>query len=425
MTPDREWRPVLSSRRRWLSGASAAAVASAFAGPDLRGQSGSEPSELDLEQACRRNLKLIFDGVSRYVGEGREHPHRLSDLAGTYIDHDVLICPSLVSRGRLQNPRPELSSNIENDPLTFYVWEYSQNALEGSVMTNREFKARQRQTAIGDWVPMVRCHAHKRPNRHLHLNLSFGGAVYESGLYWETQFRHICPLPYLGQSDMFFSAAHPPRYTEDIPKRASRAAAGALDLGSAYNALLQDPWNSDEPPDRMDEWLARLGSDGLFNDGAVQFDVRGVVQVEGDGVRLNRGHEPDRQLGFYPRASRPVAVNKSVSRLHALAGVIYEGEDGSEVGRIKLFRGDSEVESLPLFQGRHVRHQPSGKEAAEAESRLVYRRPSVEGTTSDAPHAIYHVTWPLKTAGTVIDRLEFSATDGPTSPFLMAITVEA
>jgi len=422
MTDDLNWREVRTSRRRWLGGASAAAVASVIGGPGVRGEVEPDRAEMD---ACRRNLKLIFDGVSRFVGEGREHPYRLSDLAGTYIDHDVLICPSLVSSGRLQNPRPELSSNIENDPLTFYAWEYSQNQLGESGWTNRQFKARQRQTPVGDWVPMVRCHAHRRPNRPLHLNLTFGGAIYESGLYWETLFRHICPLPYLGQSELFFSEAHPPNYTADIPKRASRAADDALDLGLAYNALLPDPWNSDERPDQLNDWVARLGPEWLFDDGGIQFDVRGVVQAEGDGVRLKRDREPDGQLGYYPRSARPIAVNKPVSRLHALAGVIYGSADGSEVGRIKLFRGDVEVESLPLIQGRHVRHQPSGEEAPEPESKLVYRRHSAEDTTDGAPHAIYHVTWPLKAAGTVIDRLEFSATDGATSPFLMAITVEA
>ena len=114
-----------------------------------------------------------------------------------------------------------------------------------------------------------------------------------------------------------------------------------------------------------------------------------------------------------------------MSRVHALAGVIHSIADGQEVGRIRLFRGDAEVESLPLIHGRHLRHQPSGKEPAEPESKLVYRRQSAEGTSEYAPHAIFHVTWPLTAAGSVIDRLEFSATAGPTSPFLMAVTVVA
>jgi hypothetical protein len=423
---DVNWPNVLTSRRRWLSGASAAAVASMLGRNDALGQDQPDQREIQMEQACRRNLKLIFDGVSRFVGEGRAYPYRLSDLAGTYIDHDVLICPSLVSSGRLQNPSPELISNIKKDPLTFYAWEYSQYKLEGTEWTNRDFKDRQKKTAVGDWVPMVRCHAHRRPNRRVHLNLSFGGAIYESGLYWETLFRHICPMPYLANFGIFFSEAHPPLYTTDIPKRASRAAPGALDLGGAYNALLPDPWYTDEPTDILDDWVARLGPEWLFDHGGFQFDVRGVVQIEGDAVRLNhRGQEPDGQLGNYPRSARPIAVNQPVSRLHALAGVIHDSEDGSEVGRIRLFHRDAEVESLPLIQGRHVRHLPSGNEASEPESKLVHRSQSANGMNEDAPHAIYHVTWPLKSPGTVIDRLEFSATEGATSPFLMALTVEA
>jgi len=419
-------RGVVASRRHWLGSASAAAMASVVGSPGLlRGQIKPDPREAGLEQACRRNLKLIFDAVSRYVSERGEHPYRLSDLAGAYIDHDVLICPSLVSRGRLQNPRSDLVSNIANDPLTFYVWEYSLKKVDGTKMTNREFKSRQRRTAVGDWVPMVRCQAHMRPDRPLHLNLGFGGAVYESGLYWETHFRHLCPLPYLGHSEIFFSEAHPPCYTDDIPKRARRAAEGALDLSGAYNALLSDPWNSDESSDRLNDWVTKLGSEWLFGHEGIPFDVRGVVQVEGDSVRLLRDQDPSNQLAFYPRRARPIEVNKPVSRLHALAGVIYTGEEGSEVGQIKVIRGDREVDSLPLLEGRHVRHQPTGKEPPESGSRLVYHRDSAQGTTRDAPHAVYHVTWPMKSAGTVVDRLEFSALEGAASPFLMALTVEA
>ncbi|MFN0129963.1 MAG: hypothetical protein ACKV19_25135, partial [Verrucomicrobiales bacterium] len=414
----------LASRRQWLRRASAATVASAFPGLNARGQDEPDPHQLEHEKACRRNLKLIFDGVSRFLSDGREHPYRLSDLAGTYIDRDVLLCPSLVSRGRLQNPRSDLVSNIAHDPLTFYVWEYSLNKLEGTGKTNRDFKSRQRQTPVGDWVPMVRCHAHSRPDRRLHLNLTFGGAIYESGLYWETLFRHICPLPYLGHSDLFFSEAHPPNYTADIPKRASRAAQGAVNLSDAYNALLTDAWNSDETPDQLGDWVVRLGSDWLFDHAGIQFDVRGVVQLEGDAVRLNRDRNPDMQVASYPRSVGPIAVGQPASRLHVLAGVIHGETDGSEVGRINLLCRHGKVESLPLIQGRHVCHQPTGKEAPQAESTLVHRRQSVVGTSDYAPHAIYHVTWTLPEAGTVIDRLEFSATQGATSPFFMAITIE-
>lgn len=415
----------LASRRQWLRRVSAATVATAIPGSSARGRGEPDPHQLEHEQSCRRNLKLIHDGVSRFISDNGEHPHRLSDLAGTYIDRDVLLCPSLVSRGRLQNPRSDLASNIANDPLTFYVWEYSLNQLEGTGKTNRDFKYRQRQTAVRDWVPMVRCHAHSRPERPLHLNLTFGGAIYESGLYWETLFRHICPLPYLGHSNLFFSEVHPPRYTADIPHRASRAPRGALNLGDAYNALLTDAWNSDETPDQLGDWIVQLGSEWLFDHAGIQFDVRGVVQVEGDAVRLSRDENPDMQLAYYPRSVGPIPVGQPASRLHALAGVIHDGTEGTEVGRVNLFCRHGNVESLPLIQGRHVRHQPTGKEPPQPESTLVHRRQSAEGTSEFAPHAIYHVTWTLPEAGTVIDRLEFSATRGATSPFFMAVTIEA
>ncbi|MFN0125151.1 MAG: hypothetical protein ACKV19_00500, partial [Verrucomicrobiales bacterium] len=74
----------LASRRQWLCRASAATVVSAFPGSNARGQGEPDPLQLEHEKACRRNLKLIFDGVSRFLSDGREHPYRLSDLAGTY-----------------------------------------------------------------------------------------------------------------------------------------------------------------------------------------------------------------------------------------------------------------------------------------------------------------------------------------------------
>ena len=55
-------------------------------------------------------------------------------------------------------------------------------------MTMRQWK-QQQMTLVGSEVPLIRCLLHDPA-----LNLSFGGKVYESQVYWELNFTNVAKL---------------------------------------------------------------------------------------------------------------------------------------------------------------------------------------------------------------------------------------
>ncbi|MGI8601951.1 MAG: hypothetical protein ACR2OZ_03020 [Verrucomicrobiales bacterium] len=401
------------SRRNVLGGIAGAAATSLL--PNLgNGADGTSRDAPAMRAACERNLKLIFDAVDRFVKKRGDYPEHLGKLVSEgFIDPSVLICPLLQSSGHLQIPKPELINNISKDSLTLYVWEYSEAQSPFPNTTMRDFKERQRKTGVGDWVPMVRCHAHSE-----NLNLSFGGAVYSSSVYWERLFRHLCPFPYLGSSLLF---ARRPPHTAHLPRRAPDTDARLLDLTAAYNALIEDDWMSVEPGDGATDFIKQLGPAWIWKHDGVPFDVRGAVQLGGKNVTLNLGEPPNRPE-YYPPSIPSIPVDQEASTAHLLAGVIYEAPANSEVAKLRSIFSDGSVEELSLVFGQHVWHQaPNSSHSPSPESTLAWRRASP--ASNDAPHAIYHVRWNLKRPGRLLKQLEFSSSESSSCPFLLAVTL--
>ena len=116
----------------------------------------------------------------------------MSDLVPNYLaDTNVLICPVSTRTGR-QSPFGVLDPKIHSS----YVYEFTptalpavvQGAFPGPKMTMRLWK-RQQMELVGGQVPLVRCLLHDPV-----LNLSVGGKVYESKVYWELNFTNAAGL---------------------------------------------------------------------------------------------------------------------------------------------------------------------------------------------------------------------------------------
>jgi len=84
------------------------------------------------------------------------------------------------------------------DPKIYssYLYEFTptpipevvKGAWPGPQMTMREWK-RQQMKLVGPEVPLVRCLLHEPA-----LNLSLGGKVYESPVFWELNFTNVAKL---------------------------------------------------------------------------------------------------------------------------------------------------------------------------------------------------------------------------------------
>jgi hypothetical protein len=171
---------------------------------------------VEENQACVKNLKLIFSAIQAFQADHQDLPNWLSDLVPQYLDDaNVLICPACRRTGQTEAPPladPKLPSS--------YLFEFSPVPL-GSAATNapnrtrREWKRRQ-MGLVGSQVPMVRCRHHKPL-----LNLSFEGKIYESPASWELLFTNRVSVADLTPARIF---AGEPRRTAKAPKKAGGSA---------------------------------------------------------------------------------------------------------------------------------------------------------------------------------------------------------
>ena len=148
-----------------------------------------QPStDRDEAAACTKNLEKIQVAIEAYRKDNHDVPNWLSDLVPKYLaDTNVLICPVTIRTG-LQSAFGVLDPKIHSSYLYEFtptdIPEVVKGAWPGPKMTMREWKQQQMKLA-GSEVPLVRCLLHEPA-----LNLSVGGKVYESPVYWELNFTN-------------------------------------------------------------------------------------------------------------------------------------------------------------------------------------------------------------------------------------------
>ena len=138
--------------------------------------------------ACTKNLEKINAAVEAYRKDNHDDPNWLSDLVPKYLaDTNVLICP-VTTRTGLQSAFGVLDPKIHSSYLYEFtpvdIPEVVKGAWPGPKMTMRQWK-RQQMKLAGSEVPLVRCLLHEPA-----LNLSVGGKVYESPVFWELNFTN-------------------------------------------------------------------------------------------------------------------------------------------------------------------------------------------------------------------------------------------
>jgi hypothetical protein len=147
------------------------------------------PSSDRTEAAtCTKNLEKIAAAIEAYRADHDDVPNWLSDLVTKYLsDTNVLICP-VTTRTGLQSAFGMLDPKVYSS----YLYEFTptdipavvKGAWPGPTMTMRQWK-RQQMKLAGSEVPLVRCLLHEPA-----LNLSIGGKVYSSPVYWELNFTN-------------------------------------------------------------------------------------------------------------------------------------------------------------------------------------------------------------------------------------------
>lgn len=151
------------------------------------------PSDAKADcDSCKKNLEKIAEAILKYRKDNKDIPNWLSDLYPKYLtDTNTLICPVTVKTERLSPfgaPDPKMRSSYLYEfaptPMTAVV----KGAFGGPLRTNRDWK-RQQMGLVGSDVPIVRCLLHSPV-----LNLSFGGKIYESPMFWEQLFTDVVKM---------------------------------------------------------------------------------------------------------------------------------------------------------------------------------------------------------------------------------------
>ena len=188
-----------------------------------------------------------------------------------------------------------------------------------------------------------------------------------------------------------------------------------IDLSGVYNASLALPWHGGPPGNHFAE-LPR----GVQTFAGTGFDVRGLVQVIGDG---------DGGGAFqYPKEVKGIRINRKLERLqilHSIQGA--QPPDGTRVGHYQVHFTDGRSQEIPIIYGRDARdwHEwPNGPAGVtDAVIAWVGHNPAnkAAGTLNIR---LFKSTWENPAPDVEILSVDFVAEHEGAYPFLVALTAE-
>ncbi len=203
-----------------------------------------------------------------------------------------------------------------------------------------------------------------------------------------------------------------------IPRRDPKATVNLLDLSSKYNGRLDDSWQPDTDNAVLQQNHLGAMPQGIQRFGSVEFDVRGVVQLNNPRFDALGGGMPDQVQG--------IRVARKCHRLHFLQGAQFQAADGTRIGTCVLrYTGGTQAQ-LPIVYGEHVRDWwYDGKGPLEAKSaRIAWKGTNATAERNRAALRIFlstrdnpHPDWTIESVDLVSDMAD-------SAPFLIALTVE-
>jgi hypothetical protein len=255
------------------------------------------------------------------------------------------------------------------------------------------------------------------------LNVSYDGKVYESPLSWESIATNRVSAAELLASRIFSSAdntpvapaaAAPPAAPPlKIPPRDSKAGKQLLDLTKHYNALLTDSWHGGEGNS-----LASLPT-GIQNFGGIDFDVRGLIQLNCQG--LNNSKFPTQVTG--------IKVGQKCKRLHFLHSSCWGSlqEDGQQVASyIVHFVNNPTRLEIPVIYGRDARdwHWQGNEPSAPKELKVVWTGENDDSRRGGHPIRLFLTSWNNLLPEMEVESLDVISNMSRPGLFLLGITAD-
>jgi tetratricopeptide (TPR) repeat protein len=199
---------------------------------------------------------------------------------------------------------------------------------------------------------------------------------------------------------------------KNIPSRDSATPPKLIDLTPYYNAGLEESWH------HRRDWgnnLAMLDK-GCQNLGGSLFDVRGIIQLAGERLKLIDPSYPDHVQG--------IQVARRCGQVHFLHATGWSVADGIVIGRYVVHYADGKTQEIPIVYGEDVRDWHIGSDRARS---LKHGLEISVGVGKNAPgdfKRLFESTWENPRPDAAIVSLDFISTMTQAAPFLIAITIE-
>ncbi len=242
-----------------------------------------------------------------------------------------------------------------------------------------------------------------------------------------------------------------------IPSRDQDADSTMIDLSDYYNAGLEGSWHtnvsiSPSSLKEMDNDLSELPK-GIQTFSGVSFDIRGIIQLQGQTMRNEGGQYPDRVDG--------IKIGKKFDQFHVLHATGWQESHNTVIGAFVLHYTDGERKELTIVYGKHVLDwwrysseifiadrssivwygsNPQAKSIVQSQRNsslsklqsLVY---SVVGMDPDSssgnkanaanqPIRLFQTTWENPRPYEEVESVDYVSKITNSAPFLIAITVE-
>jgi hypothetical protein len=197
-----------------------------------------------------------------------------------------------------------------------------------------------------------------------------------------------------------------------IPTRAPNLSPLLLDLSLYYNAGLGEDWLN-----------ASLFIDtlpcGVQHFGDVDFDVRGLIQINSEGLQV--------QNPGYPEMISGIPVGQKITKLNFLIGTGWPEQAGATIGQFLMTYADKSTVEAPIIYGKDVENWEFFPDTPETGT----ARPVWKGPHKNRPESwpregirLYVITWMNPRPEVEIMSLDLISTMTQSAPFVIAITAD-
>ncbi|MDA7667583.1 hypothetical protein N8611_01115, partial [bacterium] len=187
-----------------------------------------------------------------------------------------------------------------------------------------------------------------------------------------------------------------------------------LDLSKHYNVSPENGW-----PGLVGEGSVNplAGIPPLHESQGIQFDYRGIIQLNGEPPRQQRGVE-------YPSSSEPILIGQTCDKIHLLHAAAQNADiTGNLAGRLVIHYTDASTESLELIVGYNsidwLTESPQDA-PTDQNTHFTFETQRSNGWFIK----VLHTTWVNPFPERQIDHFRFVSSNEEAAPFLLAITLE-